>query len=94
MLIRQQQNFEKKVTQISTELDDLTKSLADSSNDTQKVLLLENSILSQRRQVHNMSVGLLPQFSFSKCSCENLTEQQKIGLLRDLDGIRNEVTRL
>lgn len=40
VLSRQQEEFEKKVAQISSELEDLTKSLADSNNDTQKVLLL------------------------------------------------------
>lgn len=94
MLKKQQKILEDSVTKISLNLDELTRQLADSSNDTEKVLMLENSISSERRQLHNISVSILPQFNFSRCSCENLTEEQKVSLLKDMDWMRDEIVKL
>ena len=89
----QQAAFEATINKISSNLDAVGNRFAQ-ANDTEKVLLLENTILRERQEIYNISAMILPPFNLSKCSCENLTDKEKVLVLSDLENVRKNIQAL
>lgn len=77
----QQTNFEQNVGKLLTNLSQIEKSLNSTSNIDQKVIILENAIISERESVFELSKIIIPPFNISKSGCEKMTDQQKVELL-------------
>ena len=82
--------LEAAIDKISANLD-VVNNRVTQTNDTEKVLLLENAIQRERQEIYNVSTMILPPFNLSKCSCENLTDKEKVLMLSDLDNFKKNV---
>jgi hypothetical protein len=86
----QQATFESNLERMIQNVESISNR-AEQSNNTEKVLLIENSILRERQEIFSLSTQMLPPFNISKCSCENLTDKEKVLMLADLEGVKKNV---
>lgn len=80
-LKRQQSTFEASVNGIMDNINKIDQEVSDAKNVDDKILILENAIVSERDQIFELSTEIIPPFNISKASCEKMTDQQKVILL-------------
>jgi hypothetical protein len=59
-----------------------------------RISLLEEAILKQRNLVFQSSKTLVPPFNLSKCTCEDLSANQKQNIINDLNEVRRNINIL
>lgn len=93
-LIAQQTKFESIFEQLLDNVTQLEVEINATQDTDEKIMLLENAIISERESVFELSKTIIPPFNISKQSCEKMTDQQKVELLEELEKAREQVTEL
>ena len=93
-LVEQQKKFEGAFSTLLNNVSKIENELAGSNNTDQKIMILENAIISERESVFELSKIIIPPFNISKNSCEKMTDQQKVELLGELEEARTQVNAL
>lgn len=93
-LSRQQQQFESQLAAMQSDLERVTSSLRSSSSDEQKVGILEDAVTRHRELVFQSSKTLIPAFNVAKCTCQELSPEQRQSTLAQLESVKADVYRL
>lgn len=87
----QQSSFEKQVNSLIGNITSLDKNVKAAATVGEKVALLENAIISERETVFALSNSIVPPFNLSKNACQELTNEQKINLLEQVEKARESI---
>lgn len=60
----------------------------------EKVIILENAILSERERIFEIQNEIIPPFNLSKNACQELTNEQKIHILDQVVAARAQIEQL
>ena len=90
----QQSNFESSINGLVNNLTTVQNSLDNTTNNTEKVLILEKAIIRERQQVFKISNDIIPPFNLSKTACQQLTDAQKIAILNQINDTRAQIASL
>lgn len=93
-LIKQQTQFENQLNLIESDLASTMVKLKSAGSNSEKVGIMESEIAKQRQLIFSSSKTLLPSINITKCSCENLTPDQKQAVINELEGVRNSIVTL
>lgn len=93
-LISQQGEFEKQLGTIEANMANTMAKLATAASSAEKIGILEKEITKERQLVFSSTKTLLPAFNLSKCSCENLTPDQKQSVINELENVRGNIIAL
>ena len=77
-LVAQQTKFEGVFEQLLDNVSQLEVQINGTNNTDEKIMILENAIISERESVFELSKTIIPPFNISKQSCEKMTDQQKV----------------
>lgn len=87
----QQSSFENQVNSLISNISSLDKQVKAAASVGEKVSLLENAIVSERETVFALSNSIVPPFNLSKNACQELTNEQKINLLEQVEQARKAI---
>lgn len=90
----QQGQFQAQVKGIVQNLSTIESNLNQTTNNSQKVIILENAIISERQQVFNLSNSIIPPFNLSQSACQQMTNDQKISMLDQIAQAKQQINGL
>ena len=93
-LLEQQSSFESSINNLLSNITSIEKAVADADSTEDRIVVLEAAIKSERQSVYELSTTIIPAFNLSRSSCEQMTDEQKVGILEQLATAKKEVAEL
>ena len=94
ILKQQQDQFEERINQLVVNVTEVEKRYNKSDSTSEKVLIMEKAIVSERQQIYEIEKVLIPDFNLSRAACDQLTDEEKVHILDEIVASKEQVAEL